>query len=85
MGKKVQVEERKFLIDQRTTKKLFIGTVDRAASVKKAKSAARKLSDLNRLRPLKLMPSTTKKSIIDKKRTDICYADSDTDSCFTNL
>jgi len=85
LEKKVPVEERKFLVDQRTTKKLFIGTVDHAASAKKRKSAARKLSDLMRLRPFEPVPSTSQEGVIHNKKVEICITDSDSDNTSSTL
>ena len=42
LEKKVPVEERKFLVDQRTAKKMVIGSVDHATTVRKKKNVPQK-------------------------------------------
>ena len=42
LEKKVPVEERKFLVDQRTAKKMVIGSVDHATTVRKNKRTTKK-------------------------------------------
>lgn len=79
---KVPLEEREFLIDQRTTRKMVIGSVDALLTAKMKKKTQRKLTDILRLHHSEPVPSTSKETTdnLDQSYMSLSIVSSSTDS-----
>lgn len=73
--KKVPVEERQFLNDQRSTRKMSIGSIDKPLTVKINKKLTRKKSDL-----LQLSLFTNSGDIVDIEKSKPSCSNTDTDN-----
>lgn len=75
LSNKVPKEEQEFLLDQRTTRKMFIGSVNRALTIKTMQKSSRKLSDSFHFN---IPGPSTSTSVLKPLLTNI--SDTDTDS-----
>lgn len=79
---KVPLKEKEFLIDQRTTRKMLIGSVDPLLTAKMKKKTQRKLTDILRLHHSEPVPPTSKETTdnLDHSYMSLSIVSSSTDS-----